>query len=220
MASRKLIPCIKCNPQMWEYVKPILRYLGFHISWANNDPSDWIYYPYLSANFCGEPTRVSFTASSNFRDLFTDVEDFLEAAAKLIGKTYIKKYTMNKFTKKDIKPGMVVRVRAGYYYIAIPVGEGVINLVRDEGFLFLDDYNDDLTNSEPYIPNLYDIMEVRVPNARSKSLNDIFNDPTASTIVWKRSEKKKVSFEEVAQKFGVDPSELEIETTKGSYLSK
>lgn len=220
MDSRKLIPCIKCSPQMWKYIKPILRDLGFTISWPNNEPSDWVRYSYLSTNFCGSPTHVGFTSASNFRDLFTDVEDFLEATAKLIGKTYIKKNTMKKFTKKDIKPGMVVRVRAGYYYIAIPVGEGVINLVRDDGFLFLDDYNDDLTDPESYIPNIYDIMEVRVPNASSKSLNSIFNDPTASTIVWKRSEKKRVSFEEVAQKFGVDPSELEIETTEGSYLSK
>ena len=220
MASRELTPCIKCNPQMWEYVRPILRDLGFPIRWTNNRPSDWASYPYLVTDYCRVPTHVSFTASSYGRELFIDVEDFLEAAAKLIGKTYIKKYTMNKFTKKDIKPGMVVRVRAGYYYIAIPVGEGVINLVRGDGFLYLDDYKEDLTDPESYIPDLYDIMEVRVPNANSKSLNDLFNDPTASTIIWKRSKKKKVSFEEVAQKFGVDPSELEIETTEGSYLSK
>lgn len=205
---------------MWEYIEPILKDLGFIITPTNNNPEDWTSYPYLSTDFCGNPNHISFTTSSFCRDLFVDIEDFLEATAKLIGKTYIKKNTMNKFTKEDIKPGMIVKVKAGYYYIAIPVGKGIIHLVRDDGFLYLNDYNDDLTDSESYIPNLYDIMEVRVPNANSKSLNDLFNDPTASTIVWKRSEKKRVSFDEVAQKFSVDPSESEIETTEGSYLSK
>ena len=169
---------------MGEYIKPILRDLGFTISWDNDESSDWVYYPYLVTNFCGSPTNVSFATSSDSRDLFMDVEDFLEAAAKLIGKTYIKKNTMEKFTKKDIKPGMIVKVKAGYSYIAIPVGEeGIIHLVRNDGFLYLNDYNEDLTDPESYIPDLYDIMEVRVPSARSKDLNNIFNDPTASTIV-------------------------------------
>lgn len=127
---------------------------------------------------------------------------------------------MKKFTKKDIKPGMVVKVKAGFYYIAIPVGEDIIHLVGEEGFLYLNDYNDDLTDPGSSIPSLYDIMEVRVPNANSRSINDILHNPTSSIIVWKRPEKKRISFDEVAQKFGVDPSELEIETTEGSYLSK
>lgn len=217
MDSRKLIPCIKCNPQMWEYVKPILKDLGFTISWANDRPLDWLHYPYLSTNFCGSPTHVSFTASSNFRDLFMDVEDFLEATAKLIGKIYIKNYTMKKFTKEDIKPGMIV-VTEGGSYLALSVRGGEIYLVREEGFLRLKDYAEDLTL--PDVPSLFDIKEVRIPNQDATTIHRVLQDFRCSVVLWKRSEKKRVSFEEVAQKFGVDPSELEIETTKGSYLSK
>lgn len=218
MDNRKLTPCIKCTPQMWEYVKPILRDLGFHISWANKTPSDWVYYPYLSTNFCGSPTHVSFTASSTCRDLFTDVEDFLEAAAKLIGKIYIKNYTMKKFTKEDIKPGMIVVTWIGRPYLVISIGNGQLRLIGERGFLSLDEYSQDLTY--PNKESDLDIIGVRIPNKNATSIELLLGEPSCSSIIWKRSEKKRVSFDEVAQKFGVDPSELEIETTEGSYLSK
>lgn len=218
MASRKLTPCIECTPQMWEYVEPILRNLGFTVSWANDELLNWRCYPYLSTLFCGNPTCVGFTSSSNYRDLFTDVEDFLEAAAKLVGKTYIKKNAMKTFTKEDIRQGMLVVTWIGLKYLVISIGNGQLRLIRERGFLSLDEYSQDLTH--PNKENGLDIIEVRIPNKNTKSIELLLGDSSCSSVIWKRSEKKRVSFAEVARKFGVDPSELEIETIEGSYLSK
>lgn len=81
----KRIPCIKCNSQLWEYIKPYLEKWGYIISGI----VDWTSFPILVLNFdgiFGECSNVE-NISTN-RELLTDVEKFLEEAAKLKGHTY------------------------------------------------------------------------------------------------------------------------------------
>lgn len=84
----KKIPCIKCTQKLWEHIKPYLERWGYIISGI----SDWTAFPILVLNFdgifgeCSNVEKVNAFAKN--RELVTDVEKFLEEAAKLKGHTY------------------------------------------------------------------------------------------------------------------------------------
>lgn len=68
---------------------------------------------------------------------------------------------MKVFTKSDLKPGMLVHTRkeGTYFVMDLPFDDKGTNeriLLGEDGFLYLDKYNDDMTFSD----RRYDIMTV------------------------------------------------------------
>lgn len=81
------IPCIKCTPELWEYIKPYLEKQGYS--------SDSLYidiknYPLLVINAFGDKGKYNLDGMSvceNYnRELITNVEEFLERASYIIEK--------------------------------------------------------------------------------------------------------------------------------------
>lgn len=85
-------PCIKCNSQLWEYIKPYLEKWGYAIYNIDNFNK----YPLLVLNYYANcdfnVTNLKIVGKDHpSRELVTNVEEFLERAARLIGLTYKKK---------------------------------------------------------------------------------------------------------------------------------
>lgn len=101
------IPCIKCNEEMWAYIKPYLIEWGYIIQ--NIDRFN--YYPLLivnATNKVGYCTNLTMAVSEiHNRVLVTDVEEFLERAAQLKGFSYKSKDCIEICGIK-VKPGMVL----------------------------------------------------------------------------------------------------------------
>lgn len=105
-------------------------------------------------------------------------------------------------TKADLKPGYVVRNRYGDLYMVLPVKNGQLAIVRSVSWDFVSIYRDDLTSGAGYTS--LDIMEVYgFANTSVMALN---LDPELSDrpLLWKRSEPKKMTMEEVCKALGYD----------------
>ena len=209
----QLSPCIRCTPKMWEYIEPILIDLGFRIVRTNESATDWKCYPYLVINFCGVKEQASFVSSSIPRDLFTDVEEFLGASAAYIGKTYAQKIPVNRFTLKDLEPGMIVEFKNKDMRLV---------LKSREELLFIDDSS--FTRSNLYTNNLVNLRDtqcnidaVYIPVATYVT-SHLF-DKRRLAKIWQRT-KISITHEEVAKLLNVDPSELFIEMSNNDKISE
>lgn len=115
-------------------------------------------------------------------------------------KEFMKQFPLP-FTKADLEDGMIMKTRDGRYYMYFKkFNRGL----RQEGFISLDDYDDDLTCYR-YISN-YDIVAVYNP----KDLTTLdfvswvkYNDP-----IWKRPEKVRMTIKEIEEKLGIKNLEI------------
>lgn len=88
----KKTPCIKCNQELWDYIRPRLEKWGYNIAHI----SKWDTFNILVTDFMGATGLVSNVTESqyytsfytSFRELITNVEEFLTRAAKLKGFEY------------------------------------------------------------------------------------------------------------------------------------
>ena len=105
-------------------------------------------------------------------------------------------------TKADLKPGYVVRNRYGDEYIVLPVKDGRLAFVRSGSWDPVANYNNDLTSQAGYTG--LDIMEVYdFANTVVMALDP---DPELSgrSLLWKRSEPKKMTVKEICEALGYD----------------
>lgn len=85
-------PCIKCDQELWDYIRPHLEKWGYNITYI----SKWDTFNILVTDFMGTTGLVSNVTESqyytsfytSFRELVTDPEEFLRQAAKLKGFEY------------------------------------------------------------------------------------------------------------------------------------
>lgn len=105
-------------------------------------------------------------------------------------------------TKNDLKPGYVIRNRYGDEYMVLPVKDGSLAFVRSGSWDPVANYNDNLTNRVGYTG--LDVMEVY--GFASTVLMALDPDPVLSgrPLLWKRSEPKKMTMEEICQALGYD----------------
>ena len=111
-------------------------------------------------------------------------------------------------TKKDLKTGMVVKLRNGgvyrvfrdvEYYIMLKV-DVLIPYNNDSKSIDFSKYYDD---SLKYMHDCdYDIVEVRQIGCVTQLVND-FNFDTL-TLIWKREEKKKYTYAQLRELVGED----------------
>lgn len=98
----------------------------------------------------------------------------------------------DKFTKADLKDGMVIEQYNKYKYLVI--GDRVIGLI---GFNPLSQYNDDLTNE---LGEEYGVEKVYgVKNRCVNKLEKIF-DKNNLELIWERTETKSMTTEEMRKK--------------------
>lgn len=181
------IPCIKCTPELWEYIEPYLK------EWKYNTigviPILFDSYPYLVINAtndfgqCGNfetPNLMSYN-----RVLVLNVEEFLERAAKLKGFTYKRKDIM-KINGVEIKPGMVITTEKREFWIVFPIKNSLA--VVHYGFTCWNQIDDFIAKYDAKITSIRD-MSIGV---------DLIN----GDVLWEKSEKVTISMDEIAKKFG------------------
>ena len=125
------VPCIKCDSQLWEYIKPYLEDWCYIIKDINSFDTS----PLLSINrygLLGQCTNFSMKCkNSHDRELITNVEEFLERAAKLKGFTYKRKDIMEKeFNINKLEVGMIVEDKSGDRRLILPDSKGNLFLSR------------------------------------------------------------------------------------------
>lgn len=149
----KKIPCIKCDASLYEYIRPNLLKWGY----TEYCIGDFNIYEVLYINFndvfgsIGNSYMTSAVKHNRYIFKSSEVEEFLEYAAKLKGKTYIKKICIyDKLTS-----GMVVKLRNNEKYL-------IVNklLVGLNNSFNLSEFNNDLTNKDS---SNNDIVEVYNP---------------------------------------------------------
>ena len=107
---------------------------------------------------------------------------------------------VNKFTKADLKDGMVVKIREGMFYMYFQKWG---KLVRTDGHLNIKDYNEDLTlkNTVFGAERGFDIVQVY-------ELDDIhsfkFSESSCiMNLIWERPEEVVMTIPEIEKKLGI-----------------
>ena len=110
---------------------------------------------------------------------------------------------VNKFTKANLKDGMVVKVRSGIFYMYFQKWG---KLVRTDGHLNIKDYNEDLTLKntvfgEDGAERVFDIVQVY-------ELNDIYSFKFSEgscnmNLIWERPEEVVMTISEIEKKLGI-----------------
>lgn len=115
-----------------------------------------------------------------------------------------------RFTKQDLKTGMMVQVRNGTRYVVMLDTPIKSVLVREHGyFLHLKNYRDDLTSHIRGTDDFeYDIVKIYKPRYASDMLIENWGK---QILAWTRQEDPiEITIEEIAKMKGVDPSRIRI----------
>lgn len=105
---------------------------------------------------------------------------------------------MNKFTKKDLKNGDVVKFKNGENAIAV-VDTGTF--VFADGYLKFEDVNSDLTYNGVIRGDKYTVMAVRRPTRSSECHLELF-EMGLGNLVYERKEVEEMTLEEVCKALG------------------
>ena len=189
------IPCIKCTPEIWEYIKPYLKEWGYEL----RATCSWDVYPLVVINECGTLGRCNnyqlFSKDEYNRELVTDVEEFLKRAAKLKGCKYVNKKVV-KINGIEIKPGMGIFVDsrlAKNLYIVIPTkrGLGVVAYGAPFTWYTLDNF-------------------LEVYSSRIVAICDIPNNFIEGDILWEKPQEIVITMQDIAEKFNCPVESIRI----------
>lgn len=183
------IPCIECTLEIWEYVEPYLMKWGYitHVSFDYNFTN----FPLLVINTGGSLGLVNninlYKAEDYSRELVTNVEEFLERAAKLKGFTYKRKDIM-KINDIEVKPGMVITTEDKCNYIAFPTKEEVAFVNASFG------------GCQSDIPSNI----IRIQDLSEGICLD------SGKILWEKPKELVITMDEIAKKFGYSVDQIKI----------
>ena len=114
------------------------------------------------------------------------------------------------FTKANLEDGMIMKTRDGRYYMYF---KKFNTGVRYEGFISIDEYNDDLTYDDDYSSsNMCDI--VAVYNPKNLTTLDFESQIKYANLIWKRPEKVRMTIKEIEEKLGIKNLEIIEEEEK------
>ena len=192
------IPCIKCTPELWEYIKPYLEKWGYSPDSLHIDVKS---HPLLVINAFGNKGKYNLDGISvceNYnRELITNVEEFLEGAAKLKGFTYKRKGIIE-INGIEIKPGMGICLDSKYcnneFYIVIPtkLGLAVVNYGQSCYWLHLDSFLSQYKNRIVAICDLATQSSIR------------------GNFLWVAPEEIVLTMDDIAKKFGYPVERIKI----------
>lgn len=189
------IPCIKYTPEIWEYIKPYLKEWGYEL----RELFGLDIYPLVVINECGTLGRCNnyqlFSKDKYNRELVIDVEEFLERAAHLKGRKYIKKNVVE-INGIEIKPGMGIFIYdrlAENLHVVIPIkrGLGVIAYGASFTWYTLDDF------LERYSSSIVAIC-------------DIPNSVIEGDILWEKPQEIVITMQDIAKKFNCPVESIRI----------
>lgn len=123
-----------------------------------------------------------------------------------------------KFTKDDIKPGMVVMTRDGLLYIVFVTNDNNKILLNNVSGYDLDDFNDNLQYYSS-IESSEDIVKVYQTTNSCVNLKNVF-DSKILELVWSRKDTIVLDFDDVARRLGIDPNYFSIRMSDGTKISK
>lgn len=121
--------------------------------------------------------------------------DAFDAMRYTVGASDLFKKKKEQFTKEDLKPGYVVKLRNGRLRMIIPRNKGYI-LIGDDHAIDLDEYKDDLTFEN-------DILTIEeVYGHTTNSFNVLKVSLNARELLWKRT--TEMTAEEISKKLGYE----------------
>ena len=97
--------------------------------------------------------------------------------------------------KKDIKSGMVVKLRMGIWCLVINHEDKVIFVSKHGSQLFLERYNFNLIH---FTNEMWDIVSV----AKTEPHNLIALNESEFNIIWEREERIEMTIEEIEKELG------------------
>lgn len=171
--------------------KTNLEELGYRILCL----SGWEFYPYIVLDFIGaigKCSNLSERESSNRYEV-TNVEEFLEKAAILMGKQY-KRKDMVKINGIEIKPGMVITTTNDYFWVVFPIEEGLAVISYE-------------TNNWYRINTFINNYKEKIISIRNLSKGGSLS---GGNILWKKSEEVVLTMQEIADKFNIPLKNLRI----------
>jgi hypothetical protein len=191
------IPCIKYNSQDWDYIESNLIKFGYEISRLTS----WEASPYIVLNLGNNLGRVSnidkiaVLNDSYNREIVYNVEEFLERAAHLKGRDYIKRNVM-KIHDIEIKPGMGIFIYdrlAENLHVVIPIKRGLGVIAYGVSFTWytLDDF------LERYSSSIVAIC-------------DIPNSVIEGDILWEKPQEIVITMQDIAEKFNCPVESIKI----------
>lgn len=184
-------PRIKYDLERWEYIKTNLEKFGYTFICI----TEWEICPYIVLDFRGEIGNYSNLSERESSDRYevTNVEEFLEKAAILMGKQY-KRKDMVKINGIEIKPGMVITTTNNYFWVAFPTKKGLaVVSYQDNSWYFIDNF------IKTYKENIV-------------SIKDLTEGYTLSggNILWEKPKEVVLTMQEIADKFNIPLKNLRI----------
>lgn len=109
------------------------------------------------------------------------------------------------FTKSDLKSGMIIQLNNGKYYLFV---EGI--LIGEGGQLDINDYKEDLSLSDFFHKEYFDIKKVYYKKYHSWGMG--FNGSLIQdlTLIWERKKCVEYTMQEIADKLGIPVEQLRI----------
>lgn len=189
------IPCIKYNPNTWDYIKEQLESFGYTKVLLNDN---WTIDPYIIINLdnnLGNYSNVSEDGKlCHNREIVNSTEEFLERAAKLMNKTYKRKDIME-INGVEIKPGMVLigtnDENKRTILVAFPTKNGIGFIDASFG-----GWTFDFTTRITELKEIRDILDASMP--------------TDGKLLWEAPTEVILTIDEIAKKFGVKSSQIRI----------
>lgn len=138
---------------------------------------------------------VAFTTTEpNDCDNIISLEEFIRQGQKIL----------ESFTKANLEDGMVVETNGGDYYMYFKKFE---RFIKEDGYLQLNRYNDDLTNKYEYDDPTFNIKAVyTLKNLYSLDLCAAKNFSQMEKI-WERP-KVRMTIKEIEEKLGIKNLEI------------
>lgn len=195
------IPCIKYDSQLWEYIKPYLEKWGYDTC-TYFKPFN--YYNLIILNFGNNLGYVSnvkdYFKNGHNRELVTNVEEFLERAAKLKCFTYKRKDIMEKeFNINKLEVGMIVEYKSGDRRLILPDSKGNLFLSRLNYFK-----PSTIKSADKY--EIYKVYKIKYQT----DLNSLLKCSNNLELIWEKPKEVELTIQEIADKFGISVEQLKI----------
>lgn len=180
------------NEKEYDEAMRILHKLGY--KWCDETPCNEGWKPsdgvnrliYLTIN--SESKCISFKTEQPERYRY----DYIMPLAKFI------ELHPTPFTKTDLEDGMIVKLRDDRYYMYF---KKFNKCVRYEGYISLEDYNDDLCC---ILDGAYDIVAIY----NLKDLTSLVFNTKYLKLVWERPDKVYMTISEIEEKLGIKNLEI------------